>query len=526
MLSNLGKGSRFPGYRTYIVEDDFDNKYFTLLAADKDHAMGSARKVAYGGGSCTTGSTTDCASGACAGSVCLCDPLSYGEKCESSLKDLGVVTVVCTTDSPAHVVTSVPATWALLQANGGAGVCTTGATSGNVKIFIDEYDRTKDGFTDLPKINVVVLAGVYLILSMVMVAYAMFAGFFDGVLGYSAILDLLHLDASGDRPGLVRKITIAVTTSLMDVLAVIALTSGIWLLSGATPSGHLYVNADLEVVDSDVFMIPFGILASLCTLTVVSRITRAIDDDGSDDGGEPSRGAKFTTLVCSTMIIVIVCNAYLERAHLDQLLCSGLFATIIAFELVYVAQRLMNMRSDAALVGIKAFVVVCVLYLSARRAANFRSRFNAAALVDSDQSARDTIEGSPQYQLGYKGDMCHFLYTDMLKPDTEASSISDQWHPYRNLGGGAAVTDGKQWFCKGDSGTSGNALRLIIALPLVFYLVAAYAGMGTGALSNLQTSVKRFVGDMSLSMRQRGLARAQTAGERRQYTRIRVGQGP
>ena len=436
--------------------------------------------------------------------------MSYGDKCESSLKDLGKVTATC--DTGKAIITDVPATWGLL--NGGAGGCASGVAT----LFIDEYDRSSDGYGKLSKINVVVLAGVYLIISIVMVAYVMFAGVFDQYLGYTAILKLFRLDGEG-RSGLMRTIVIAATTSLMDVLAIIALFSGMWMLSGATPSGRHYKTAD-DVQSEGVvaYLIPLGLLTALCTLTVVSRITRAVRGD------EPSRAAKFVTLVCSTLLIVLVCNAYLERSHIDQLLCTGVVATIIAFELAYLVGRVMNLEADAALIGLKALVVVGVLYISSRRMANF----NAGHRDLADATPRDKVEGSPLYQLGPKGDMCNFLYTDMLKPDTDSSSMSDQWHPYRPT---SSVTAGKQWSCKADSGSNGNALRLVIILPLVFYVIAMAMTQGALGLSNFQERLMTFVGPMSQTFRQRGFARstrtaAPAARERRQYTRIRVGQGP
>ena len=135
MLSDLGKGSVFPGNRAKIVYTDaLANVDKQVFEFDKrDHHMGAATKIAYGGGACTgtteaatTGAcgtgkkcwtTTNCNSGLCGAAsagdgTCVCDPLSYGDQCESSLKDLGVVTAVCTGDTVKQVVpNAIPSTW-------------------------------------------------------------------------------------------------------------------------------------------------------------------------------------------------------------------------------------------------------------------------------------------------------------------------------------------------------------------------------------------------------------------------------
>ena len=270
--------------------------------------------------------------------------------------------------------------------------------------------------------------------------------------------------------------------------------------------------------DPVAYLLPLGLLTALCALTVVSRITRAVRE-----GGAPSPSAKFVTLVCSTLILVIVCNAYLERSHLDQLLNSGVFVTLVAFELVYLAGRILDVEADAALVGLKALVVVAVLYLSSRRLANFNPGHRALTTAD-DFALRNKETGSPLYQLGPKGDMCNFLFTDMLKPDTKPSGMSDQWHPYR-LTSSAIDADG-EWFCKGDSGSSSQTMRLLIALPLVFYVLVLWASQGATGITSLGDSITRFIEPLGAGFRKRfgftrGIRAAAPGG--RAYSRIRVG---
>ena len=452
---------------------------------------------------------SDCDAGTCttdgggpAKFYCICDLLSFGPHCESSLKDLGVPTVVCTGDTPIKAVTNPPTTWGELLTIGDYCAVVAG-TPLPVKIFIDAYDRTKSGFSKLSKINLALLAGVYLVLSMFVVAYALLADQYGNVFGVDAILRLIRLDPATQKTGLMRDISVAVTSSLMDVLAILVLMGGMWMLAGATPSGHDYTNEayaglgvtnnlkyDPTLVGSTAavaYMIPLGLMEALCALTVVSRTTRAI----------PGRGATFVSLICSTMIIVIVCDAYYKRAALAQMLNSVIFATILSFECLYAAGRIAYLRGDAAFVGFKAAVVVSVLYFSARRAVNFNPdhvKHSAA-----EHTVRMKESGSPFYQLGPKRDLCNFLYNDMLRGETPSSWMSRRWLPYRPTDNGD-FGDGQQWWCKEDSGTYGSVSRMLIIIPIVVYL-AAYYVMNVNAVGEMRKNLSTFIGDVNLRFR-------------------------
>ena len=521
LLSDLGKGSQFPGFRAKIetkpVTSDTDTFAFQMPITDR--ALGVEEPlevtVAYGGGTCTDDS--DCDAGVCttdggtpAKLYCICDPLSFGSHCESSLSDLGVPTVVCTGDTPVKVVTNPPLTWtALLNVAYCADITADGDGILPVKIFIDEYDRTKGGFSRLSKLNIAVLSGVYLILSMIVVAYTLLANVFGSVFGLDAILQLVRLDPQTQKTGFMRDIAVAVTSSLMDVLAILALVGGIWMLAGATPSGHVYASeayAGVGVTNNlkydptlagstaaVAYMIPLGLMAAVCALTVVSRTTRAL-------GG---RGAAFASLICSTMIIVIVCDAYFMRARLAQQLNSIMFATIVSFEIMYAVSRLLHLRGSAVFIGLKAAIVVSVLYVSARRAANFNPDHVLHSAAESAIRIKET--GSPFYQLGPKRGLCHFLYDDMLRGETPSSWMSDQWLPYRPTDNGDFTAD-EQWWCIGDRGTVGYMSRVLVLVPIVVYVVTFYV-LHTRAIGAMHETVAAFIGDVSLRFRRKSYAR-------------------
>ena len=73
LLSNIGKGSQFPGYRAKVVVADSTTAFNIDIVNGANDMRLPAYDVSYGGGGCTV--ATDCNAGACTGSVCVCDPL-------------------------------------------------------------------------------------------------------------------------------------------------------------------------------------------------------------------------------------------------------------------------------------------------------------------------------------------------------------------------------------------------------------------------------------------------------------------
>ena len=436
--------------------------------------------------------------------MCVCDPSYYGQQCQSPLSNFGVVTMECNGELPKD---PIPETWGEV----------TDCTSATVRV--DAYDVSVKGFNNLQTLNVALLAGVYLIIGIVAVAYVVFSEgiplLTDSVPDVRA--DTLIKRLSPFDHGIVAGIFAAAASVLMETLAVLVLVGGIIMLGTASPVGVTHQTPDTAVTERNIVLLPMELLLAVCSLTVISRLTRGLPSGTA--GGGSTVSAKFVTLLTSVMLIVVVCNAYYSLSELAQLLAAIPFAAFVLFESIYILSRLLNMdmHMDVAYLGVKTIVVVGAVYVASRQYANFKPNYQTLGTFTA--SGYSVIKGDPGSQLGPKGDTCNFLVDDMLKSDGD-SSVTEQWLPWHST---SNLTKDETWWCGTETSGSTQIMRTgIIWIPMLVYLAAVvitnpgrFTSMATGGLADI---MKEFTG---------GAMTTTTVGQRLQkYTRIRVAQGP
>ena len=387
----------------------------------------------------------------------------------------------------------------------------TAATGDVTTVRVDAYDPTKKGYGDLQTLNFVVLAGVYLIMAIVATAYvaaseimpATAAGF--SAFSVDGILHRFNVLGSSD---LVKAALAAVSSALMDTLAIILLVGGILMLGTTTPTGYKHVMPVADAsTNENVYLLSMELLLAVCTLTVISRITRVVQHSG----------AKLVTVIASVLLIVVVCNMYFNLNELAQLLASIPFAAFLVLEISYVVSRMtnMNMHTDTAYLGLKAIVVVGSLYIASRRYANFQPRIPRTGPRTRSPRTSPSWKATPRLSSAPRARTCNFLHDDMLKSDGD-STITEQWYPWHQA---SNLTKDETWWCGTDtSGSQTIMARGIIWIPMVIYILVVLLEDPTRLtnLSGRMTSLIKPAGFQSLGVTQR----------LQKYTRIRIGQGP
>ena len=494
-LSTMNKGPVFPGSivsftGTSLSAGDGVRKAGTVTIASSPRHPEEARLARVGGGTCTLDADCNDPQGTCS-TTCICSPNFYGEFCGSAFSQVGKLTYTI-----AGAAVDIPTKW----------------TNAADLLYVDEYERSANGLDKLDPINYVTLAAVYLLIALILVGMVALSGFsemltIDGLRTYFA---LPNVDSA-----LVQSIGVAVSSALMDTLAIILLVGTIFMLAGGTPVGLAFNTPALVMGAStatDAYMLPLGLVAAVCTLTVISRTTRVLQ------GGAFTYGGKFATVVASVLLLVIVSDWYGSMTDLNRELASIPYAAIIIFELTYVLGRLADTEADTLFLGLKSIAVVGGVYIAARRAANFQPDYFGD---DAFATLSHTVtEGDPYSNLGPKGSsMCHFLTTEMLKIEhDDSSTVAEHWHPYHTTGNGTLTTD-EQWACFRATGAGlGSMSRWIIIAPLLVYVALAFAD---GQLSRLQEGLSGSVNFLSAGGKFR-----RTIKSVQRYTRIRVGEGP
>ena len=505
-LSDMNKGPVFPGSIAALVGNVIETGLTATHRAAGIATIPSGprhpeedRTLRVGGGTCTGASDTDTCNdpqGVCTTTACECSPNFYGEFCGSNFGELGKLTYATT----AGVVTDpIPAGW----------------TNVNDVLYIDQYERSANGLDKLTPINYVTLAAVYLLIALVLVGLVALSGFSDmfSIDGLRTYFALPSVDSA-----LVQSIGVAVSSALMDTLAIILLTGTIFMLAGGTPTGAKFLTT-IGIMSSgaiavDAYMLPLGLVTAVCALTVISRTTRVLQ------GGAFTYGGKFATVVASVLLIVIVADWYGSMTDLNRELASIPFAAIVIFELTYVLGRLADTEADTLFLGLKSIAVVGGVYIAVRRAANFQPDYLTDDQFFALSHSDNVVEGSPYTNLGPKGSsMCHFLTSEMLKIDhDDASSVAEHWHPYHTTANATKTVD-EQWACFRDTGAGlGSMSRWIIIAPLLVYVALAFAD---GQLSKFQEGLSGSVNFLSA-----GGGFRRTIKSVQRYTRIRVGEGP
>ena len=354
-------------------------------------------------------------------------------------------------------------------------------------VNVGAYEYTKEAYDSQQTVNVVMLAGAYLILSIIFMSYKA----------------VEQLSAQYAAAGFLRRImaadlaeSIMVYLDPIPELAVAALGTSLVFLSmhafqeESMMEAHVAHGPDPLFVDFiNLPMVEVERLMIVITLTLLSRTSSIIRSKASRaalDRSDVLRGlsSELISITASVVTIILITNVMYDRTEQMRLLLSPIYAAYLTFEIVYLVNvtttRLSQLGSrtagqvaefvgeNAIVAGCAALAITLSVFVASRRAANLYD-----ITVDG---ATERLEGTPFMQLGPRDHLCEYIKDDMLTASgNDDTSVSSQWGALREC----YATDprsgdatGYAHCCADDSGTNAWRLRAAVWGPLTLCLAA------------------------------------------------------
>ena len=372
-------------------------------------------------------------------------------------------------------------------------------------VHVGPYSTIDDGYDNYSDLNVVTLAGVYLIVSIVLSAYTLLTTFKDkdGIaFGLESLLR--QVTAANNVEAMLtylNPIPELVVAGLGAAVVVAAIESFQWQsLAAGDPS---YVNATDSAVISETKgieeppMLAYQRLMIVIALTVISR-TASYMRDLTSSGRNFLRGfsAELISVTASVVNIIYLVTILDDRTDRMKQLATPIFIAFLTFEIIYLVTVVTtragalgamynndrgagggNIYSSIEFVGeneivaaCQALAVVLALYVSSRRAAN---------LYDITVGSTEVLKGTPFMQLGTRNSLCDFINSDILaKPSDDADAITEAWTGHRACYETQPLTGNATYYahcCVKNNGTAVWFLRGSIWVPLAVCLARARA---------------------------------------------------
>ena len=427
---------------------------------------------------------------------CVCELGRYGSYCEGELSNLdkvqyndGTLTAPTGGIDASTLAADVHETTASTIANP-----TQAQLNLETHVHVGPYSTLDSGYDDYSDLNVVVLAGVYLILSIVLIAYTLLGTWqtkSGEALGIPTLVSKLVGSAGVNQfISYLDPLPELVLAGLSAAVVVAGISSFQWQrLAEGIPT---YVNAtgdgNSETLGiEEPPLLSFERLMVVVTLTVVSRTASYMRSKSDVNRVSPTGplidfNAEFISVSASVVNILYMLAILDDRTDRMKQLATPIFIAFFTFEVIYlvtvVATRVSTLsrhdESSMSFVGenmivaaCQALAIVLALYVSSRRAAN---------LYDTSTSTLEVLEGSPFMQLGHRADLCDFIDSDILAaPKTDAEAITEQWAGHRACFTTNPITGNTTYVtrcCTANTGTAQAWLRASIWVPLTICLVA------------------------------------------------------
>ena len=477
---------------------------------------------------------------------CVCELGRFGYFCEGELTNLDKVQYNDVAgQTPTNIESSTLAADVTCTGTGCASQedPTQAELDAQTHVHVGPYPTTDDGYDDYTDLNVVTLAGVYLVISIVIIAYALLATWQQ--FGLARLVGgLVAQENVNSMLTYLNPIPEIALAGLSAAIVVAGIESFRWqaLAKGDTA---LVASDDYEVKGTEEpQMLAYQRLMIVITLTVLSR-TASYMRDLKASGQNFVRGfsAELISATASIVNIIYLVTILDDRTDRMKQLATPIFIAFLTFEIIYLVTVLVtragtlgamvegrgagggNLFDNVEFIGentivaaCQALAVVLALYVSSRRAAN---------LYDTTTGNGVLLAGTPFMQLGTRDDLCNFIDDSILKaPMTDADAITEEWTGQRTcfetLPLTGAATNYAHCCVKNSGGDAQWFLRGSIWLPLTICLVALVV-VSADTLRTLRTTVantaQSVVGSLDFLP---NFMRAKPSAIPSRYSRIRV----
>ena len=473
-----------------------------------------------------------------AGGGCVCELGRYGYFCEGELINLDKVEYNDAGQTPATIDSTTLAADVVCASAGCASEAnpTQAQLDSQTHVHVGPYDTTDGGYDNYADLNVVILAGVYLIISIVLMAYAFLASWnrytVTSMLGGYLAEENVNALLTYLNP--IPEIALA---GLSAAIVVAGIESFRW--NGITDTATA---GTPELGTQEPQMLAYQRLMIVITLTVLSR-TASYMRDMKASGQNFLRGfsAELISVTASVVNIIYLVTILDDRTERMKQLALPIFVAFLTFEIIYLVTVVStragtlgamaegrgmgggNIFANVEFIGentivaaCQALAVVLALYVSSRRAAN---------LYDTQVGTADLHRGTPFMQLGTRNDLCNFIDDSILKaPEADADAITEAWTGHRmcfltNPTTGAD-TDYTRCCTQNTGGDAKWFLRGSIWVPLTICLVSLVV-VSADTLRVLRQTVATTTKSLSLDFLP-DFMRAKTSSIPSRYSRIRV----
>ena len=467
---------------------------------------------------------------------CVCELGRYGYFCEGELINLDKVEY---NDVSGQSPTAIDSTTLAADVSTFGGGNADGANpsqsdlDSQTHVHVGPYDTTDGGYDNYADLNVVILAGVYLIISIVLMAYAFLASWnrytVTSMLGGYLAEENVNALLTYLNP--IPEIALA---GLSAAIVVAGIESFRW--NGVMETGTETLGTQQPQ------MLAYQRLMIVITLTVLSR-TASYMRDMKASGQNFLRGfsAELISVTASVVNIIYLVTILDDRTERMKQLALPIFVAFLAFEIIYLVTVVStragtlgamaegrgmgggNIFANVEFIGentivaaCQALAVVLALYVSSRRAAN---------LYDTQTGTTDLHRGTPFMQLGTRNDLCNFIDDSILTaPEADADAITEAWTGHRtcflNDPTTGAALDYTRCCTENTGGDAKWFLRGSIWVPLTICLVSLVL-VSADTLRMLRQTVATTTKSLSLDFLP-NFMRAKTSSIPSRYSRIRV----